>query len=84
MLDVFSCKVEIRACQSTGRESIISEVMTLYTMFEQFGGLIYILLQEPAGDGRATWIGVLAAILLRFGAIRYRLSLPAFNTPGHI
>jgi len=55
-----------------------------YATAAMFGGLIYILLREQAGDDRATWIAVSAAILLRLGAIRYRLSLPSFKTPDTI
>lgn len=50
-----------------------------YATAALFGGLIYVFLQGPLGDDSATWISVSAAILLRLGAIRYRLSLPAFN-----
>lgn len=50
-----------------------------YATAALFGGLVYILLRESAGDDRATWIAVSSAILLRLGAIRYRLSLPAFK-----
>ena len=41
----------------------------------------YSILQGPLGDDRVTWIAFSAAILLRLGAIRYRLSLPAFKSP---
>lgn len=51
-----------------------------YATAAMFGGLIYTLLRAPAGDDRATWIAVSAAIILRLGAIRYRLSLPAFKS----
>lgn len=50
-----------------------------YATAALFGGLSYTLLRGPLGDDRATWISVSAAILLRLGAIRYRLTLPAFN-----
>jgi len=55
-----------------------------YATAAMFGGLIYILLRQPAGDNRATWIAVSAAIALRLGAIRYRLTLPAFKSPDAI
>jgi hypothetical protein len=37
----------------------------------------------PLGDDTATWIAVTAAILLRLGAIRYRLTLPSFKPTEH-
>lgn len=52
-----------------------------YATAAMFGGLIYIFLRAPLGDDTATWIAVSAAILLRLGAIRYRLSLPSFKSP---
>jgi uncharacterized membrane protein YeiH len=51
-----------------------------YATAAMFGGVVYILLDEPLGDSRAAWISVLSAIILRLGAIRYRLSLPAFSS----
>jgi uncharacterized membrane protein YeiH len=55
-----------------------------YATAAMFGGLIYILLRVPTGDDQATWIAVSAAILLRLGAIRYRLTLPAFKSPDTV
>lgn len=55
-----------------------------YATAAMFGGVIYLLLREPAGDRAATWMAVSAAFLLRLGAIRYRLSLPAFKSPDMI
>lgn len=55
-----------------------------YATAAMFGGLIYIFLRIPLGDDTATWIAVSAAILLRLGAIRYRLTLPAFRSPDPI
>lgn len=55
-----------------------------YATAAMFGGLIYIFLRIPLGDDTATWIAVSAAILLRLGAIRYRLTLPAFKSPEPI
>jgi len=52
-----------------------------YATAALFGGLLYVLLRGQAGDEIATWIAVTAAILLRLGAIRYRLTLPAFRAP---
>ena len=52
-----------------------------YATVAMFGGLVYFLLHGQVGDEIATWIAVTAAILLRLGAIRYRLSLPAFRAP---
>lgn len=54
-----------------------------YATAALFGGLLYILLRVPLGDDTATWIAVTAAILLRLGAIRYRLTLPSFNPTEH-
>ena len=45
-----------------------------------FGGVVYTLLRGPVGDERAVWIAVTSAIILRLGAIRYRLSLPVFQS----
>lgn len=55
-----------------------------YATAAMFGGVVYVLLREITGDDRATWISVSAAILLRLGAIRYRLSLPAFKSEDGI
>ena len=69
----------------TGRLPLVFRKNTyFYATTALFGGLIYILLRESAGDDRATWIAVSAAILLRLGAMRYRLSLPSFKTPENI
>lgn len=51
-----------------------------YATAAMFGGLVYILLYEGFGDHWATWVAVVSAICLRLGAIRYRLSLPAFDS----
>jgi uncharacterized membrane protein YeiH len=69
------------------RDTLLSQVPVVfrkdtyfYATAALFGGLVYAFLLEPAGDGRATWIAVTAALLLRLGAIRYRLSLPVYET----
>ena len=51
-----------------------------YATAAMFGGIVYWLLRVPLGDDQATWIAVSAAIVRRLGAIRYRLSLPAFKS----
>jgi uncharacterized membrane protein YeiH len=55
-----------------------------YATAALFGGFVYIILVDGLGDGKATWIAVTSAILLRLGAIRYRLSLPAFKAPDPV
>lgn len=68
-----------------GRVPLVFQKNTyFYATAALFGGLVYTLLRGPAGDDRATWIAVSAAILLRLGAIRYRLTLPAFKSPDTI
>ena len=52
----------------------------LYATAAMFGGLAYCLLLEKLGDNQATWIAVSSAILLRLGSIRYRISLPSFES----
>lgn len=52
-----------------------------YATAALFGGVVYTLLRGPLGDQSATWVAVSSAFLLRLGAMRYRLSLPAFNAP---
>ena len=51
-----------------------------YATAALFGGLVFCLLHGKLGDGPATWIAVLSAILLRLGSIRYRISLPSFES----
>ena len=51
-----------------------------YATAAMFGGLIYCLLREPAGNDNATWIAVVSALVLRLSALRYRLALPAFES----
>ncbi len=51
-----------------------------YATAALFGGGVYCLLRSRTGEDIATWIAVACAITLRLGAIRYRLSLPAFET----
>lgn len=68
-----------------GRVPLVFQKNTyFYATAAMFGGLVYILLRGPMGDDRATWIAVSAAILLRLGAIRYRLTLPGFKSPDTI
>jgi uncharacterized membrane protein YeiH len=65
-----------------GRVPLVFQKNTyFYATAALFGGLVYTLLHGPVGDDRATWIAVASAILLRLGAIRYRLTLPAFDSP---
>jgi uncharacterized membrane protein YeiH len=54
-----------------------------YATAALFGGVVYTLLHRPLGDESATWVAVSAAFLLRLGAMRYRLSLPAFTAPDN-
>ena len=50
-----------------------------YATAAMFGGLAYCVLEGPLGGERATWTALAAALILRLGAIRYRLSLPSFE-----
>jgi uncharacterized membrane protein YeiH len=69
----------------TGRLPLVFRKDTyFYATAAMFGGMIYIVLRQPVGEAAATWTAVSAALLLRLGAIRYRLSLPAFKTPDSI
>ncbi len=64
----------------TGRVPLVFRQDTyFYATAAMFGGLVYCLLREPLGNDTATWLAISAALLLRLGAIRYRLSLPAFE-----
>ncbi len=51
-----------------------------YATAAMFGGVVYWLLRVPLEEDLATWIAVASAILLRLGAIRWRLALPAFGS----
>lgn len=63
-----------------GRVPLVFQKHTyFYATAALFGGCVYAVLREPLGDAHATWISVSAAILLRLSAIRYRISLPAFD-----
>lgn len=64
----------------TGRVPLVFRQDTyFYATAAMFGGLIYCLLREPLGSDSATCLAVTGALLLRLGAIRYRLALPAFE-----
>lgn len=52
-----------------------------YATAAMFGGLAYVVLREPLGRDTAAWTALAASLLLRLGAIRYRLSLPSFSPP---
>lgn len=52
----------------------------LYATAAMFGGLAYCLLQPVLGASPAAWISTSLAILLRLGSIRFRLSLPSFES----
>lgn len=54
-----------------------------YATAALFGGMVYCLTHETLGDGRASWVATVAAIVLRLGSIRYRLSLPVFESRLH-
>ncbi|MEO5914572.1 MAG: trimeric intracellular cation channel family protein [Luteolibacter sp.] len=45
-----------------------------------FGGLVYCIAWKLLEDEQATWIAVGSSVVLRLGALRYRLSLPAFES----
>ncbi|GAA5116723.1 trimeric intracellular cation channel family protein [Luteolibacter yonseiensis] len=63
-----------------GRVPLVFQKHTyFYATAAFFGGLIYTLLRGPLGDHLAIWISISSAILLRLGAIRYRISLPSFT-----
>lgn len=51
-----------------------------YATAALFGGIVYCLLFKWLGHDPATWIAVSSSFLLRLGAIRYRISLPAFES----
>jgi len=51
-----------------------------YATAALFGGLVYCLLWRKMGDEPAAGIAVLSAILLRLGSIRYRITLPSFES----
>ncbi|MES2920391.1 MAG: trimeric intracellular cation channel family protein [Verrucomicrobiota bacterium] len=51
-----------------------------YATAALFGGIVYCLLFKRAGHDTATWIAVSSSIALRLGAIRYRISLPVFES----
>ena len=65
----------------TGRVPLVFRQDTyFYATAAMFGGLVFCLLRNPLGEDRATWIALTSALILRLGAIRYRLSLPAFES----
>ena len=65
----------------TGRVPLVFRQDTyFYATAAVFGGLIYCVLRDPLGNDLATCLAVSGALILRLSAIRYRLSLPAFET----
>ena len=66
----------------TGRVPLVFRQDTyFYATAAMFGGMLYCMLRGPLGNDAATWLALTGALVLRLGAIRYRLSLPAFETP---
>ena len=65
----------------TGRVPLVFRQDTyFYATAAMFGGVVYCVLRAPLGTDLATWIALAGALILRLGAIRYRLSLPAFES----
>ncbi len=65
----------------TGRVPLVFRQDTyFYATAAMFGGLVFCLLHTRLGEDRATWVALTSALILRLGAIRYRLSLPAFES----
>lgn len=51
-----------------------------YATAALFGGIVYCLFVKRLGHDLSAWIAVSSSILLRLGAIRYRISLPVFES----
>ncbi|MDB6138795.1 MAG: hypothetical protein JWO94_1867 [Verrucomicrobiaceae bacterium] len=65
----------------TGRVPLVFRQDTyFYATAALFGGLVYWQLSSRLGDDKATCIAVASCLLLRLGAIRYRLALPVFES----
>lgn len=64
----------------TGQVPLVFQKETsYYATAAFFGGLLFCLSHGILGDDLAAWISLGSALLLRLGAIRYRLTLPVFE-----
>ena len=65
----------------TGRVPLVFRQDTyFYATAAMFGGIVFCVLHGPLGSDTATWTALASALVLRLSAIRYRLSLPAFES----
>ncbi len=68
----------------TGRVPLVFQpAIYLYATAACIGAFSYCLLLPLAGGTKALWLGVLLTLVLRLGAIRYRIALPIFSASDH-